>query len=77
MNRSDETKPRWSRLVHQDIKPDNIVLGKAGTDFPAFKRLILIDFGIAAEAVTPHSGQGTGGYVAPVCLPSWSSLMED
>ena len=44
-------------LLHNDIKPDNILLGKGG-------RPVLVDFGAASE---PRVGtyEGTEGYVAP------------
>ncbi len=46
-----------SPILHNDIKPENILLGHA-------QRLVLIDFGAASK---PHIGtyEGTEGYVAP------------
>jgi serine/threonine protein kinase len=53
--------PEYSPIVHRDVKPDNILVGKDG-------RAVLIDFSIATH---PHYGltdekvMGTLGYMAP------------
>jgi serine/threonine protein kinase len=54
-NTTDDGHP--SPILHNDIKPENILLGQGG-------RLVLIDFGAASD---PHVGtyEGTEGYVAP------------
>ncbi|KAF2657262.1 kinase-like protein [Lophiostoma macrostomum CBS 122681] len=59
----------WDSMVHNDIKPMNVVLGNSTTKYPAFKTAKLIDFGNCSQSWTQTRGNmienGTPGYRPP------------
>ena len=62
-------------LVHRDIKPQNVIVGKDPTGKPQLK---LIDFGIAADQMSNHQTSvmrgGSVGYAAP---EQWSKAGKE
>jgi serine/threonine protein kinase len=71
-----QTAPNWEKLVHMDIKPLNVVLAEARTQYPVFKTPQLIDFGAARtedqflklsrDENATRQASGTKGYRPPV-----------
>lgn len=65
---------RENPIVYRDMKPDNIMLTKAG-------RVKLIDFGIAKECernkVQTEPSVGTKGYAAPEQYKSGSNILDE
>jgi hypothetical protein len=57
-------------IVHRDVKPENILLAKRGTEYT----VKVVDFGVARRLNTPGGPTiGTPGYVAPEQLSALSS----
>jgi hypothetical protein len=70
-----DMKPGWRPIINSDIKPGNVVLGKAHEGYyPAFKVAKMIDYGLAWDdgrfTIAAHKTRAIGrhGFNPPVSL---------